>query len=363
MDIEKSKDDKVGRPLVTLITVNYNSLATKTIVLESIKGILNLDYRPLEIIFVDNGSNDGSFEFIKNIVKKFAPKDITVKFLKLPKNYGFTVANNIAFTRRNKEAKYVALVNNDLLPEPSSLRKLVDFLEDNGDVGGVQGLILNWDGAKVDSAGIFVTNFWYTYVYGRDFKASKKTFVSYISCAYAVYRVDSLLKCGGLFYSPFFMYADDLELGLRLWCAGSKIAYVPIVAGRHFGSVTTKRYAHIIVYFPWRNMIAVIMAYDRFPLLKLLEKFSLYIAAAYIRRDKLILRQFIDGIFLGFMLKNWLKKIDCMAKTYPVIKVPILKLYSQILKTYIKYGSWFSGLSYVASAEILTKHIGKLNLR
>jgi GT2 family glycosyltransferase len=353
MGMDQFKNDKTCRPLVTVITVNYNSLATKTIISESIKGIINLDYRPLEIIIVDNGSTDGSFEYIESMVKRSAPKDITFKFLKLPKNYGFAAANNMAFAKRSKEAKYVALINNDLLPEPHSLKKLVDFLEDNSDIGGAQGLILNWDGAKVDSAGIFVTNFWYTYVYGRDFKASKKTFVSYISCAYAVYRVDSLLKCSGLFFSPFFMYADDLELGLRLWCTGSKIAYVPIVAGRHFGSVTTKRYAHIMVYFPWRNMIAVIIAYDKFYPLKLLEKFAFYLLTACARRDKLILREFINGLFLGSALRNWLRKLNCMAKNYPVIKIPILKLYSQILKTYIKYGSWFSGLSSRSISEVL----------
>jgi GT2 family glycosyltransferase len=351
--MEQFKDNKAHGPLVTVITVNYNSLATKTIVLESIKGIINLDYRPLEIIMVDNGSDDGSFEHIEETVKKSAPKDITFKFLKLPKNYGFAAANDIAFTKRSKEAKYVALINNDLLPEPGSLKKLVDFLENNSDIGGAQGLILSWDGTKVDSAGIFVTNFWYTYVYGRDFKAAKKTFVSYISGAYSVYRVDSLLKCGGLFFSPFFMYAEDLELGLRLWCTGSKIAYVPIVAGWHFGSTTTKRYTHIIVYFPWRNMIAVIMAYDRFYPLKLLEKFAFYLVAAYAKRDKLILKEFINGVLLGYALRNRIKKLNCKAKTYPVMEISIFKLYSQILKTYIKYGSWFSGLSSRSISEVL----------
>jgi GT2 family glycosyltransferase len=149
------------------------------------------------------------------------------------------------------------------------------------------------------------------------------------------------------------MYAEDLELGLRLWCTGSKIAYVPIVAGWHFGSTTTKRYTHIIVYFPWRNMIAVIMAYDRFYPLKLLEKLAFYLVAAYAKRDKLILREFINGVLLGFALRNWLKKLNCKAKTYPVMEISIFKLYSQILKTYIKYGSWFSGLSSRSISEVL----------
>jgi GT2 family glycosyltransferase len=359
--MERTKDNKAYRPLVTIIIVNYNSMANKTIVLESINGILNLNYRPLEIIFVDNGSNDGSFEFIKDIVEKLVPKDITVKFLKLSKNYGFAIANNIAFTIRNKEAKYIALINNDLIPEADSLKKLIDFLEEKDNVGGAQGLILNWDGSKVDSAGIFVTNFWYTHFYGRNVKASNKMFVSYISGAYSVYRVDSLLKCGDLFFPYFFMCGEDVELGLRLWCSDFKIVYVPIVAGRHFGSATIKRF-HVMEYFSWRNIIPIIMAYDRFYLLKLLEKFVSYLIATCVKRNKLILRAFIDGIFLGFVLKKWIKKLNCKKEPiYPVMKISIFKLYSLIFKAYIRYKSQFSGLSSIAISEILKKYFNKLN--
>jgi GT2 family glycosyltransferase len=110
----------------------------KDIISESLRAIFNLKYRPLEIIVVDNNSSDGSFELIKKLAKEVAQKDVKIKFLKLSKNYGFAVANNIAFFQRNKEAKYVALINNDLVPYPDSLAKLVDFLEKNSEVGGVR---------------------------------------------------------------------------------------------------------------------------------------------------------------------------------------------------------------------------------
>ena len=98
-----SLDDKFGdRPLVTVITVNFNSMKIKDVVAESLRAIFNLKYRPLEIIVVDNNSLDGSFEFIKNLAKEVAPKDVKIKFLKLSKNLGFAVANNIAFLKRSK---------------------------------------------------------------------------------------------------------------------------------------------------------------------------------------------------------------------------------------------------------------------
>jgi GT2 family glycosyltransferase len=101
----------------------------KDIVSESFRAIFNLKYRPLEIIIVDNNSSDGSFEFINNLAREANPKDVKIRFLKLSKNYGFAIANNIAFLQRSREAKYVALINNDLAPHPDFLTKLVEFLE------------------------------------------------------------------------------------------------------------------------------------------------------------------------------------------------------------------------------------------
>jgi glycosyltransferase involved in cell wall biosynthesis len=139
MSLTLSSSRPINQPLVTVITVNYNSKKIQDIVAASIHAILNLNYRPLEIIIVDNGSEQGTFEYIKDLVNDSAPAEVTVRFLELPKNYGFAIANNIAFAQRSHASQYVALINNDLLPEPDSLKKLVEYLEENGKVGGVQG--------------------------------------------------------------------------------------------------------------------------------------------------------------------------------------------------------------------------------
>jgi len=54
-------------PKVSIIWLNYNSSKIMPIVLKSLESIISLDYPfdKLELIVVDNGSNDGSFERIK----------------------------------------------------------------------------------------------------------------------------------------------------------------------------------------------------------------------------------------------------------------------------------------------------------
>ncbi len=353
-------------PLATVITVNYNSGAIRDIVAASIKGIINLNYRPLEVIIVDNGSNKGSFQYIKDLVNELAPKEIMVKFLELSKNYGFAIANNIAFAERSPNSKYVALINNDLVPEPDSLKKLVNYLQENSTVGGVQGCILCWDGLKIDSAGLFLTNSWYFYPYGYglDIRYTKESFVTYIDGAYSVYNINQL-RFGGLFFPGLFMYHEDMELGVRLWRNGVKVVYLPIKAGRHYRSATAKKSSDILTYFPWRNDAALIIAYDNFYFLKILTRVVLYGSVAYALHNPLVIRGFLDGLKLGFRLKKWVKINTNIAKASqePRINISVLKWYLYLFKCYLKHGSKATHVSYVLLSVALTRHVNKSGIK
>lgn len=56
-------------PPLSIIWVNYNSMDTMDIVLRSLKSVLELEYPDYEVIVVDNASNDGSFERIRDLVR------------------------------------------------------------------------------------------------------------------------------------------------------------------------------------------------------------------------------------------------------------------------------------------------------
>jgi GT2 family glycosyltransferase len=267
----------MGKPLVTVIVVNYNSSSIWEIVRESIGSTLNLNYRPLEIILVDNGSTDGSQKLLRDLIRKPTRQKARVKFLQLPTNYGFAVANNIAFEHRNKRSKYVALINNDLAPEPDSLDQLVDYLEENPEVAGVQGKILSWDGKFIDSAGCYITPYMETYAVGHTLPATfcnKPIDVSYPSGAYSVYAVKAVVEAGGLFLPYFFMYGDDIELGIRLWRSGYKLKYLPITAGRHYGSATAKRVSGVIDYWSLRSRLSLMLMYNDYSPSLLLRLFT-----------------------------------------------------------------------------------------
>ena len=74
---------------VSIVVLNYNISSIVKIVSESISSILNMNYRPLEVIIIDNGSSDDSYELLKSIIKEIKPPDIDVKLVRLSRNYGF----------------------------------------------------------------------------------------------------------------------------------------------------------------------------------------------------------------------------------------------------------------------------------
>jgi GT2 family glycosyltransferase len=354
-----SLDGKLNEsPLVTVITVNFNSMKIKDIVSESFRAIFNLKYRPLEIIIVDNGSDDGSFEFINNLAKTVSQKDVKIRLLKLSKNYGFAIANNIAFTQRSKEAKYVALVNNDLAPHPDSLAKLVEFLEKNNEVGGVQGKILTWDAYKIDSAGALYTSHGIRYAIGQTLPSNTYNvtmYVGFVDGAYSVYRIEAILRCGGLFLPYFFMYGDDYELGIRLWRSGYKLQYVPITAGRHYRSATSGKSSMKpwLEYWAWRSELSVMVMYDDLWLIHVLLRAPMTLLAVLLTRRKSIMRGFIDGIYMGLRLRPHAKGFRVSRLREPMLKMNILKWYSQLIKLFIQYGMRALHVHYVLTSKIL----------
>lgn len=95
----------------------------------SLRAIADLDYPNdrYELIVVDNGSTDGSFEKIREFLDKTSGS--RKKIIRLDDNLGFAGGCNVGYRERDKESKYVLLVNNDAIPMRNSLKDLVDYAE------------------------------------------------------------------------------------------------------------------------------------------------------------------------------------------------------------------------------------------
>jgi hypothetical protein len=60
---------------------------------------------------------------------------------------------NLGWEARNEDSRYVAFLNNDLIIEQGSLRKLIEHMEGEEKLAAVNGLIYFGDGERVFSVG------------------------------------------------------------------------------------------------------------------------------------------------------------------------------------------------------------------
>ena len=90
--------------------------------------VLSKINKSYEIIFIDDGSTDGSF----NILKELNKKDQRVKIIKFRRNFGQSSALNIGF--KNNKGKIIITMDADLQNDPEDILHLIEKIEEGYDV-------------------------------------------------------------------------------------------------------------------------------------------------------------------------------------------------------------------------------------
>jgi GT2 family glycosyltransferase len=203
---------------------------------------------PLEVVVVDNGSSDGSAEWV-------AAQYPQVRLLRNDHNAGFSVANNqgIAVT----SAQYVALLNNDAAPEPTWLANIVTAMESDPSVGMCAAQILRWGQRDtIDSMGIAPDRsgtFWQLENgLPRADAPSAPRPVFGASGAACLYRRSMLDDIGGL-DEDYFAYLEDADLAWRAQLAGWRCLCVPTAVVYHRHSATAGQGSPLKGYHLGRN--------------------------------------------------------------------------------------------------------------
>ena len=132
---------------LSVLIVNTNTRDMLLDCLESIYRTVRTE--PLEVIVVDNASNDGSIEAARS---RFP----SVKYIENDHNNWFTGATNQAIVASRGE--YLLCLNPDTVCHPYSIDGLVEFLEENPSVGLAGPKLLNGDGSLQPSCRNFPTS-------------------------------------------------------------------------------------------------------------------------------------------------------------------------------------------------------------
>ncbi len=244
---------KQNSPLVSIIIVNWNG---KHLIEECIESLRNQTFRDFEVIVVDNGSTDGSSEFIKNSFPE-------VKLVLLSSNKGFAGGNNAGI--KIAKGKYIALLNNDTKADPRWLENIVEIANSTPDAGMWASKILSYYKTDtIDNVGLLIYKDGIARGKGRleqdngQYNIVTEAFVP-SGCA-ALYRKEMLDKIG-LFDEDFFAYADDVDIGLRGRIAGWKCLYVPNAIVYHKYSASSSSYSALKAFLVERNRIWILLKY------------------------------------------------------------------------------------------------------
>ena len=246
--METSSDDDFERqPLVSVIVVNWNC---HQFLIDCLNSLKQQSLSMFETIVVDNGSADGSAEWL-------SARTDELTLISNAENRGLCAANNqgIAVAR----GTYIALLNNDAVAAPEWLSQLVATVEQDDRVGMVASKIVRFDDPTViDKVGHLI------YPDGQNrgrgtgqrdqgqFDNSQDT--AWPDGCAALYRREMLEEIGG-FDETFFAYADDAELGLRARIAGWGCLYAPRAVVRHRVGSTLGRYSTRRLFLIERNRI------------------------------------------------------------------------------------------------------------
>lgn len=258
---------------VSIVIPNYNGITFLEACLRSVmeqKGV------SMEIIVVDNGSSDGSQEFLREHFPE-------CRLICLDQNYGFCRAVNEGIERA--KSPYVILLNNDTEVLPDFAAKLLEAIrEDERRFSCAARMLQYQDRELLDNAGDFYCAFGWGIARGKGKPASEYAVGQRIfsSCAgAAVYRRDLVKKLGG-FDEAHFAYLEDMDICYRANIHGYYQWYVPKAEVYHVGSATSgSRYNHFKVVHSAGNNVYLI--YKNMPFLQLLLNAPLLLAGFLIK--------------------------------------------------------------------------------
>jgi O-antigen biosynthesis protein len=246
---------------LSVVIVNYNVKYFLEQCLHSVRRAMKgIDG---EVYVVDNNSVDGS---VKMLEEKF-PEVIVIAN---KENHGFSKANNQAI--RISKGEYVLLLNPDTIVEDDTFRKVVAFMDEHPDAGGLGVKMIDGKGRFLPESkrGLPKPSVAFYKIFGLSklFPRSKvfgqyhltyldkeKTHqVDVLSGAFMLLRRETLDKAG-LLDETFFMYGEDIDLSYRITQAGYKNYYYPEARIIHYKGESTKKSSVNYVFTFYNAMI------------------------------------------------------------------------------------------------------------
>jgi GT2 family glycosyltransferase len=202
-----------------------------------------------EIIVSDNGSTDGSVEFVRGSFP-------SVRLVENRANLGFAKGNNAGI--RVASGEYILILNPDTIIQNNALEKLVSFADRSPKAAAFGCRVLNADGSFQNPArpiptvrgyllaavylrwlGRISTRFSSDIYPAWDGRTERE--VGYQSGCCVMFRGELLRDLGG-FDERFFYHFEETDLCARVWKSGYSVLYDPGSEIVHLGGQSVGRF-------------------------------------------------------------------------------------------------------------------------
>jgi GT2 family glycosyltransferase len=259
---------------VTVILINHNGAAIEDVITHSVQAIWQQTYPDWELILADDGSTDGS----DRLLNSFARGD-RVRFTRTADARGVGAARNAAI--RLAEGEYLAFLDNDAVPEPDWLARLVDLMERDPQIGACASCVVFYERPDVINSLGSVLN---PQAHGTGVHMHElvgycrpEGDVMYATGNGMAIR-HKVLREIGLFDEGYRFYGhDDSDIGIRIRDAGYTIVQQPDAVVRHLHSTSKRdptmffwdqrnRIRFALKHYHWREL-AWFVRYDVLPYL------------------------------------------------------------------------------------------------
>ena len=217
-------------PKVSVIILNWNG---RELLEDCLPSVLAQSFQDYEVILVDNGSSDGSAEWVAATYPE-------VRLLRLSSNLGFCGGNNAGV--RVARGEHILLLNNDTVVEADWLEPLYAAMTSDARIAACDSKVLYFSARRtIWSAGsdytIAGTANWRAHGLQDDAVAPHPQEVFAAGACSAIYRRSVWEEIGGL-DETFFAGYEDVDWSFRARLRGYRILNVPASRVYHKVSAT-----------------------------------------------------------------------------------------------------------------------------
>ena len=295
---------------VSIVIPNYNG---KHFLEDCLRSVFAQDIEDQEVIVVDNGSTDGSLEYLNTYPG--------VRTIAMDKNYGFCGAVNAGIKAAMSD--YVILLNNDTEVDKNFAKELLNAIQADEKIFSCSSKMVQFhDRTRMDDAGDYYCALGWAFGRGKGGLVENydKPVDIFAACAGAAIYRKKMLESLGCFDEDHFAYLEDIDLGYRARIQGYRNVYAPKAVVYHVGSGFSGS-AHNAFKVKLSSRNNVYLAYKNMPFLQILLNSPFLLLGHGVKwlffLKKGLGKEYVQGVKEGFTLCKKEKKVRFLWKNLP----------------------------------------------